>query len=199
MPPVPGLMQFILASESARRVDLLNSVGYRFQTVRSGFFEVSRDDPRQTVEENARGKATTVAKMYPSDIIVGADTIVHLPDEDTTLGQANDADEVRRMLKLLQGRTHEVHTGVAVVRSNRISYRHAMTAVEMRPLSDEDIEAYVVFGEGVGKAGGYALQGTAAIFVNRIEGDYTNVVGLPLSLTARMLEHAGVGWYEMDV
>ncbi len=191
-------MQFILASESARRVDLLNSVGYRFQTVRSGFPEVTHEDPRQTVEENARGKAEAAAAIYPSDIVLGADTVVYLPDERETLGKANDAEDVRRMLGALQGRTHEVHTGVAVIRTDHITVGHVATEVTMRRLSEEDIEAYILFGEGVGKAGGYAIQGTAALFVERIKGDYTNVVGLPLSLTARMLEHVGVGWYEAD-
>ncbi|WP_119068228.1 Maf family protein [Rubrobacter indicoceani] len=203
MPPVPGLIQFILASESQRRVDLLNGVGYRFQTVRSGFDEVSYPDPKYTVEENAHGKATTTADVYPSDIVVGADTVVFLPSEDgmgegELFGQPGDNEEARRMLTALQGRSHEVHTGVAVVRSDKVAVRHSMTRVTMRPLSESDIEAYVSFGEGIGKAGGYAIQGTAALFVERIEGDYTTVVGLPLSLTARMLEHVGVSWYETD-
>ncbi|AHY46823.1 maf: septum formation protein Maf [Rubrobacter radiotolerans] len=197
MPPVPGLMQFILASESARRVDLLNSVGYRFQTVKSGFPEVDHEgDPERTVRENARGKAEAVSNMYPSDIVLGADTVVYLPEERETFGQAKEPDDVRRMLKRLQGRAHEVHSGVAVIRGNRILVRHARTEVRMRPLPERDIEAYVTFGEGVGKAGGYAIQGVAAVFVEGIIGDYTNVVGLPLSLAARMLEHVGVGWYE---
>ncbi|HEV8043603.1 MAG TPA: Maf family protein, partial [Rubrobacter sp.] len=105
-----------LASESARRVDLLRSAGYDFETQRSGFPEVTLDDPRETVLANARGKALAVAEGSDG-VVLGADTIVYLRHPSAgVLGQAKDADEVRRMLGLLQGRAHEVHSGVAVAR-----------------------------------------------------------------------------------
>lgn len=199
MPPVSGLIQFILASESQRRKDLLNNIGYRFQSVTSGFDEVSiSGDPMRTAEQNARGKAIAVANMYPSDIVVGADTIVYLPEENEILGKAETDDDVREMLGKLSGREHEVYTGVAVIRGNKINIRHVLTEVTIRTLSGTDIEAYAAFGEGIGKAGGYAIQGTAGVFVEYVNGDYTNVVGLPLPTVSRMLERAGVGWYEMD-
>ncbi len=191
-------MRFVLASESPRRVSLLRMAGYGFTARKSGFPEVVEDDPKETVEANARGKALAVAAEFPGEIILAADTIVHLPElpaKEATLGQARSADEVRRMLDLLAGRAHEVYSGVAVARDGDITIRSAMTRVRMRPLSEAEISAYVGLGEGVGKAGGYAIQGKAALFVERIEGDYTNVVGLPLALTSRLLEHYGVRWY----
>ena len=99
------------------------------------------------------------------------------------------------MLSLLQGRVHEVYSGVAVVCGEDVTLRSAVTRVRIRGLSEAEVSAYAGLGEGVAKAGGYAIQGKAALFVEGIEGDYTNVVGLPLALTSRMLENYGVRWY----
>jgi septum formation protein len=191
-------VRFVLASESPRRVALLRGVGYDFSARKSGFPEVVLDDPKETVQANARGKALTVASELPGEIILAADTIVYLPElpaDEATLGQAKDREDARRMLGLLEGQVHEVYSGVAVARDGDISVRGEMTRVRLRRLSEQEISAYVKLGEGVGKAGGYAIQGRAALFVERIEGDYTNVVGLPLALTSRMLENYGVRWY----
>ena len=178
---------FVLASESARRVDLLRSAGYAFEARKSGFPEVTLEDPKQTVLANARGKALAVA-AGSDGVVLAADTIVYLRDPSAgVLGQAKDAEEVRWMLGLLEGNAHEVHSGVAVARGDTLTVRHAVTRVRMRRLEAEEIEAYARLGEGVGKAGGYAIQGRAAAFVEWIGGDYTNVVGLPLALTGRML------------
>ena len=102
---------------------------------------------------------------------------------------------MRRMLGILEGCAHEVYSGVAVARGEDVSVQVAMTRVRLRELTETEISAYVKLGEGVGKAGGYAIQGRAALFVEGIEGDYTNVVGLPLALTSRMLQDNGVRWY----
>jgi septum formation protein len=178
---------FILASESVRRVDLLRCAGYDFDTRRSGFPEVTLEDPKETVVTNARGKALAVVDGN-GGVVLGADTIVYLSHPSAgVLGQARDAGDVRRMLGLLEGTAHEVHSGVAIVRSDELAVRHAVTKVRMRRLQAWEIEAYARLGEGVGKAGGYAIQGRAAAFVEWIGGDYTNVVGLPLALTGRML------------
>jgi septum formation protein len=185
---------FILASESARRVGLLRAAGYDFETRKSGFPELTLEDPKETVEANARGKALAVAKES-DDVVLAADTVVYLPRGGEILGQAKSAKEVRRMLRLLRGRVHEVHSGVAVARGENLMVRHAVTQVRMRELGEEEIEAYARLGEGVGKAGGYAIQGRAAVFVEWIGGDYTNVVGLPLTLTVRMLGGFGIDWY----
>ncbi len=184
-------MTFILASESARRVDLLRAAGYAFESLKSGFPELTLEDPKETVVANARGKALAVAKD-PDDVVLAADTIVYVPEERTILGQAKSDDEVRRMLLLLRGRAHEVHSGVAVARGERLAVRHVITAVRMRDFGEEELSAYARLGEGVGKAGGYAIQGRAAAFVEWIGGDYTNVVGLPLALTVRMLGAFGI-------
>ena len=190
-------MRFVLASESARRVDLLLSMGYDFETQKSGFPEVVLADPKETVEANARGKALAVADGS-SEVVLAADTIVYLPDLPTgerVLGQAKSEGQVRRMLLLLRGRLHEVHSAVAVVCGDELSVRHAVTKVRMRGLREDEIQAYARLGEGVGKAGGYAIQGRAALFVEWVGGDYTNVVGLPLSLAGRMLARFGISPY----
>ena len=190
--------QFVLASESPRRVALLTGIGYDFTGQKSGFPEIFLDNPEETVEANARGKALAVASGLPDEVVLAADTVVYLPEllvEEATLGQAKNEDDVRRMIGLLQGRAHEVYSGVAVARDGEVSVRSAATRVRLRELSQAEVSAYVALGEGIGKAGGYAIQGKAALFVERIEGDYTNVVGLPLALTGRMLEGYGVRWY----
>ncbi len=173
---------------------MLRCAGYDFDTRRSGFPEVTLEDPKETVMSNARGKALAVARGS-DDVVLAADTVVYLPEGGQILGQAKSAKEVRRMLRLLRGRVHEVHSGVAVARGENLMVRHAVTQVRMRELGEEEIEAYARLGEGVGKAGGYAIQGRAAVFVEWIGGDYTNVVGLPLTLTVRMLGGFGIDWY----
>ena len=188
-------MHFVLASESARRVELLRMAGYEFAARKSGFPEVVLDDPKWTVEVNARGKALSVAHKLPDEVVLAADTIVYLPEWQAILGQAKSEEDVRRMINLLIGRAHEVYSGVVVARDEEIEVQSVMTRVRIRLLSESEVSAYVKFGEGVGKAGGYAIQGRAALFVEGIEGDYTNVVGLPLALASRMLEDYGVRWY----
>jgi nucleoside triphosphate pyrophosphatase len=187
-------LHLVLASESARRVDLLRAAGYDFETRKSGFPELTLDDPRETVVANARGKALAVAEGSDG-LVLGADTVVYVPAEGRILGQAKSGEEVRGMLRLLRGTAHEVHSGVAVANGGELAVRHAVTTVRMRAFGEEELEAYVSFGEGVGKAGGYAIQGRAAAFVEWIGGDYTNVVGLPLALTVRMLGDAGIKPY----
>ena len=186
--------RLLLASESVRRVNLLTTAGYQFEATKSGFPELMLENPAETVEANARGKALAVASD-PHTIVLGADTIVyvpHLPRGGRILGQARDGEEVRKFVEVLQGRTHEVYSGVAVVRGEVLTLRHAATTVRMRALGLTEIASYVRHGEGVGKAGGYAVQGRAGSFVEWISGDYTNVVGLPLALTGRMLASAGI-------
>lgn len=192
-------MQFVLASESARRVELLRRTGYVFETRKSGFPEVTLESPGETAEANARGKALAGAELVANDtVVLAADTVVYLPQlpaGERVLGQAGDEEDVARMLGALQGRTHEVYSGVAVARGGELVVRHAVTRVKLRPLGTEELGAYAGLGEGIGKAGGYAIQGIAGAFVEWICGDYSNVVGLPLAPTMRMLERFGVRWY----
>jgi len=190
-------VRFILASESPRRVALLRRAGYNFTVQKSGFSEVTLDDPKETVETNARGKALAVVEEFPGEVVLAADTIVYLPylpAREAILGQAKSEEDVRRMLGLLEGRVHEVYSGVAVARNGKATVRSVMTQVRMRELSESEISAYVKLKEGVGKAGGYAIQGRAALFVEEIGGDYSSVIGLPLALTSRLLEELGVRW-----
>ena len=191
-------MRFILASESPRRIALLRGAGYNFTVQKSGFPEVTLDDPKETVETNARGKALAVVEEFPGKVVLAADTIVYLPylpAKEAILGQAKNEEDVRRMLGLIEGRIHEVYSGVAVARNGEATVRSAMTQVWLRELSESEISAYVKLKEGVGKAGGYAIQGRAALFVEGIKGDYSNVVGLPLALAGRLLKEYGISWY----
>jgi septum formation protein len=186
--------RLLLASESARRVDLLQTAGYEFEAHRSGFPELVLEDPIKTVRANAEGKALAVA-TDPDTVVLAADTIVYLPDlprDDRILGQARNKQDVKRFINLLRGRAHEVYTGIAVARGDDLASRHAVTRVRMRPLGTAEVDSYARYGEGIGKAGGYAVQGRAASFVEWIGGDYTNIVGLPLALTSRMLANAGI-------
>jgi septum formation protein len=186
--------RLVLASESARRVNLLHTAGYEFEARKSGFPELVLEDPVETVRANAVGKALAVA-TDPDTVVLAADTIVYLPDLptlDRILGQAKNNQDVQRFINLLQGRAHEVSPGIAVVRGEDLALRHAATSVRMRALGTAEVDSYARYGEGIGKAGGYAVQGRAASFVEWIGGDYTNVVGLPLALTGRMLANAGI-------
>jgi septum formation protein len=186
--------RLVLASESARRVKLLQTAGYEFETRKSGFPELVLEDPVEMVRANAQGKALAVARDSDA-LVLAADTIVYLPDLPThgrILGQARNKQDVQRFINLLQGRAHEVYTGIAVVRGEDLGSRHAVTRVRMRALGSAEVDSYARYGEGIGKAGGYAVQGRAASFVEWIGGDYSNVVGLPLALTGRMLANAGI-------
>ena len=140
------------------------------------------DAPRETVEANARGKALAIADLEPDTVVLAADTIVYLPVEGYVLGQAETAGEARMMLALLQGRVHDVYSGVAVARGGEVSVQSVRTRVQMRGLSEAEVAAYVALGEGIGKAGGYAIQARGAALVSGIEGDYLNVVGLPVGV-----------------
>jgi septum formation protein len=186
--------RLVLASESARRIDLLHTAGYEFSARKSGFPELTLEAPVETVKTNAEGKALAVA-TDPDTVVLAADTIVYMPDLPAgyrVLGQARNTEDVKRFIGLLQGRAHEVYTGVAVARGEDLASRHAVTTVRMRALDTAEVESYAIYAEGVGKAGGYAVQGRAASFVEWICGDYTNVVGLPLALTSRMLANARI-------
>jgi septum formation protein len=175
-------------------VDLLHTAGYDFVPRKSGFPEVTLEDPVETVTANARGKALAIERDEDT-VVLAADTIVYLPylpAGERVLGQAKNGHDVDRFINLLQGRAHEVYSGVAVLRGDHLTVRHAVTSVKLRRLDAAEIGSYVRYGEGVGKAGGYAIQGRAGSFVEWIGGDYTNVVGLPLALSGRMLASAGI-------
>lgn len=172
----------ILASTSPRRQELIKLLGkpYRIEVRETE----EKIDLAKSVEENvqslAKQKAMAVATAFPSELVIGADTVVCL--DGKILGKPKDAEDAKRTLAMLSGRIHEVHTGVALVciRAQRIETFVETTKVKMKQLSQDEIEAYVASGEVLDKAGSYGIQGKGAIYIEGIEGDYYNVVGLPV-------------------
>ena len=189
----------ILASASPRRRELLTQAGFTFQVHPAHIPEDPRpnEDPIAYVVRLAREKAETVfaevtraaasdQRISGAPQVLGADTTVTL--DNHILGKPEDSADAARMLRMLSGRTHRVITGVALVTAERTEVAAEVTGVTFRTLSDEDIAGYVATGEPMDKAGAYAIQGRAARWIPRIQGDYFNVVGLPLALVATMLE-----------
>ena len=180
-------MRLVLASQSPRRADLLRRAGYQFDVEPAHIDESARpgEPPAVFVERLAREKAVAIGRLRPSDVVIGADTVVVV--NHVVLGKPNDATDARDMLRRLSGRTHEVLTGVAVAAAGRTVAEVARTVVQFTQLSEEDVAWYVGTGEPADKAGAYGVQGLASRFVERIDGSYSNVVGLPVSVVARLL------------
>jgi len=179
----------ILASNSPRRRELLAQIGLTFTIAPADVDERIRsgEAPEDYAERLALEKARTAARQAGEGIIIAADTIVVVGG--TILGKPGDAEDARRMLKELSGREHAVVTGLAVMdaATQRSSVRTSITKVWFRDLSEREISAYVATGEPLDKAGAYGIQERGALLVERIEGCYSNVVGLPLSLLGEML------------
>ncbi|MBI4280194.1 MAG: septum formation inhibitor Maf [Armatimonadetes bacterium] len=182
----------ILASRSPRRVGLLRRLVADFAVIPSHVPEEGDDPPVEFVRRLALAKAEEVAHAHPESIVVAADTVVVVDTE--RLGKPATPEAATGMLRRLSGRPHQVITGVAVVHAAREVrlVEHEVTAVTFRRLADEQIARYVAGGEPMDKAGAYAIQGGAAQFVERVEGDYDNVVGLPLARLRGMLARAGL-------
>jgi len=188
----------VLASASPRRQELLRNASIPFVVQPTDIPEVPEagEAAQAFAERMARQKALTVFRQRPHDLVLGADTIVVVDAE--ILGKPRDNADAARMLRLLSSRRHEVTTGVCLVGQQLGSaiffedVRSETTAVTMDALGDEDIRAYISTGEPLDKAGAYAIQGRASRWVSRIEGDYFNVVGLPVSLVYKMLREHGV-------
>ena len=183
----------ILASASPRRQELLRNVGiaYRVQASEIPEIPLAGETPRDCAVRLAREKALAVGQRFSNDVVLGADTIVVV--DGAMLGKPANETDAARMLRLLSGRTHEVITGVCVVATTKTGKREMRTASEttvvtMAKLSEQDIASYVATGEPMDKAGGYAIQGIASRWIPRIEGDYSNVVGLPVALVWNMLQ-----------
>jgi septum formation protein len=181
----------VLASASPRRQELLRNAGISFTVQPADIDESPRpgEAPREYAERLAQEKALAVARQRPPDRVLGADTIVVV--EGMILGKPRDAGDAARMLRLLSGRVHLVITGVCIVEAvaGEAAPRTASetTLVTMSELSDKEIREYVATGEPMDKAGAYAIQGMASRWIPRIEGDYSNVVGLPVALVYGML------------
>ncbi|HHC08057.1 MAG TPA: septum formation inhibitor Maf [Actinobacteria bacterium] len=190
MPPSPPPL--VLASGSPRRVELLRRAGFSPVVRPPAVDETPRpgESPVDLVARLAAAKATAVSASDEA-IVVGADTTVVL--DGSILGKPADEEEARRMLRRLQGRTHLVLTGWAVVRRGRVvADGVAESRVTMRPVSEDEIVRYVAAGEPMDKAGGYALQGEGGRFVTEVEGSTSNVIGLPLEEVVPVLESLGL-------
>ena len=180
--------KLILASGSPRRAEILTAVGWEFEAIAADIDEtrLAAEDAVNYVKRLALTKAETVAKSFPERPVLGADTVVVVDGE--ILGQPRDDEDASRMLQLLSGKWHEVLTGVALVRGGAHGVvEHQTTRVLFAELSAEEINWYVSTREPRGKAGAYAIQGRGALFIKEIQGDYFNVVGLPVRLVFELL------------
>src|SRR6201991_2246540 len=183
--------KLVLASSSPRRKEILDAVGCTYEAIVAGIDEslLPNEEPAAYVQRLARSKAEAVAAKLQSGLVLGADTTVVI--DDHILGQPENDEDARRMLKLLNGKWHEVLTGVAVVRVGGESLvEYETTRVRFAEMTDREIDWYVATGEARGKAGAYGIQGAAGLFIEEIQGDYFNIVGLPIrlayELTARV-------------
>ncbi len=189
-------LPIILASQSPRRVDLLREAGIAFEAVAPACVEPDMNSwassPEEFVESAAYQKASSVAERFTDRVILGADTVVAL--DGRIYGKPADREDARRILSALAGVTQDVISGVTILQpsAGRRLTEHDVTRVTMRPMSNEEIEAYLDSGEWEGKAGAYGIQGTADRFVEKVEGSFSNVVGLPVERVLRMLAEFGV-------
>jgi len=190
-------MALVLASASPRRRELLQNAGIPFiiQASKIPELPLEGEAPQACAERLAREKALDVFRLRPQDFVLGADTIVIVNGQ--ILGKPHDVADAARMLRLLVGRTHQVTTGICLMRpddkgrSSVDDTRSETTRVTMSGLHEDDIRSYIATGEPMDKAGAYAIQGIASRWISQIEGDYFNVVGLPVSLVYRMLQENG--------
>ena len=190
--------RLVLASASPRRKELLEKFGIPFEIIPARGEEEAPDgrEPSAYVEALARAKAAEVALRLGDEtaVIVAADTVVEA--DGVLLGKPRNEEDAKTMLRRLSGRSHRVWSGLCVRRGERICTAHECTAVHFRPLREAEIEAYVLTREPLDKAGAYGYQGLASVFVEKIDGDYFNVVGLPLCRLGQMLAPFGVSLLE---
>ena len=191
------IAHFILASASPRRIELLKELGWNFTVKPSDSDEVliCGENPEDTACRLAEMKASNVAEANPGEWVVGADTLVALGT--TSLGKPKNDKEAFAMIAMLQGKTHRVITAVAVISPEGEKYvEYETTNVVFRPLSDEEIASYIALGESLDKAGAYAIQGRGMLLVERIDGCYFNVVGLPVQKLSVLLAKLGLSLRE---
>jgi septum formation protein len=185
-------MHVILASQSPRRRDLLNLIGIT-HTVRPADIDetpIPGESPVACVERLARAKAARIAATEPDALVIAADTIVVV--DDRILNKPFDVSDAGRMLRALQGRRHDVYTAVCVMHGSRVAAGVEDTGVWFRPLQPREIDAYVATGEPMDKAGAYGIQGYGATIVERVDGDFFTVVGLPLVRLTRLMAEIGI-------
>jgi len=192
-----GFSGLVLASRSPQRKLLLEQLGIPFRVVVSEHDEgVSDGNPAHTVQQNARGKAEEVlarGALRPGEVVLGVDTVVVCEGE--ILGKARDAEEAATYVRRLAGRRHEVYSGLYLSSRKLALAAHAVTGVTFRSLTDAELDAYIRSGEWRDRAGAYAIQGIGSALVKRIDGDYFNVVGLPVAELQRLLAGFGVALF----
>ena len=197
-------MKLLLASRSPQRKALLTQLGIPFRVVVSDHDEDTHEgEPVRTVERNARGKAEEVLArepLAPGELALGVDTVVVI--DGVVLGKADGEEQAAAYLKTLSGRRHEVFSGLHLCSAGQAVTAHAVTGVTFRPLDARDIAAYVASGEWRERAGAYAIQGIGSALVERVDGDYFNVVGLPVAALVQALSAFGVtpfSWLQPEV
>jgi septum formation protein len=188
------MKRIILASASPRRKELLEQIGLQFEVEPSNYEEdiAPASESHETAKKLSLGKARAAARKHRNAIIIAADTFVVFGDR--ILGKPRTDAEAREMLRALSGQAHSVITGFTILdtETGKVLSRSVETRVHMKTMKLKDIDSYVRSKEPLGKAGGYAIQGRGAVLVERIEGDYCNVVGLPLSAMAESLREFGI-------
>jgi len=186
--------KIVLASASPRRKELLEQIGLQFEVEPSDYDEeiASASESHEVAKKLSLGKARAAARKHRNAIIIAADTFVVFGDR--ILGKPHSNAEAREMLRALNGQAHSVITGFTILdtETGKVLSRSAETRVHMKTMKLKDIDSYVRSKEPLDKAGGYAIQGRGAVLVERIEGDYSNVVGLPLSALAESLKEFGI-------
>ncbi len=181
------LPKLVLASGSPRRSEIMNSVGWEFIKDVPDIDESERkgETPEDYVQRLAKEKAETVARSHPGEIVLAADTTVVINDQ--IVGKPKDLSDARRMLEMLSGNWHAVLTGIAVINNGTVEVGLQRTRVKFAEMTDAEIRFLADVGDPLDKAGAYAVQAQAALFIEGIEGDYWNVVGLPISLVYQMV------------
>ncbi len=187
---IQPVLPLILASGSPRRRELLDLMGLTYTVETPDVDESFSGRPSETVMEISRRRAAAVAARHSDSIIIAADTLVFA---DGALGKPHTPERAKEMLRSLAGNWHHVYTGITVIntRSGRILRNVDKTRVHLVPMTEQEIDAYVATGEPLDKAGAYGIQGMGGMFVDRIDGSYSNVVGLPMSMLRIMLAQVG--------
>ena len=185
------VQSLILASSSPRRRELMGYTGVPFEVITADAEELKSGEPAALVMENARRKAQAVWDQNPGRVVLGADTIVY--QNGRVLGKPKDRREAEEMIRLLSGNWHTVYTGVCVINAKgEADVRFDQSSVQFDDLEEDAIARYAADDEPMDKAGAYAIQGKGGMFVRRIEGSYSTVIGLPMHLVRHMLLRAGV-------
>lgn len=186
---MPQKRKIILASKSPRRKEILDQLGLDFAVEASSFEEKDEHlTPEELAAHNAIGKARQIAKKHRDALVIGVDTVVAF--QSLQINKPRNKKDAERILKVLSGRTHKVFSAVCVIDTKTNNEVHGVqeTLVTMKKMTEKEIENYIATGEGSDKAGSYAIQGKAALFIKRIEGDYFNVVGLPVFLLGKLMK-----------